>query len=403
MLARNRAAALRTAIPFAAVATLAGCVSGTFLSERATYLTEQTERTHEAAMRCDAEREIALAEAHLDFLEYELERGKYFPAREHAEVAFENIERVREIVDDRPECFGIVLDADGDGLLDEVDNCPFHPNVDQRDLDGDGLGDVCDDDMDGDSVLNVADNCVTVPNTDQRDSDGDGTGDACSDDLDGDGIVNANDRCPETPEDRDGWEDADGCPERDNDSDGIDDVDDACPNRAEDRDGFEDEDGCPDIDNDGDGIFDSVDQCPLDPEDFDNDRDADGCPEEDSLVRVTADQLEITQQVNFATNSATIVGDISFAILDEVADILFEYTDMGVRIEGHTDSQGSSSYNLRLSQERSDAVRAYLIERGIEPIRLNAIGYGEERPIEDNGTSSGRAANRRVEFHITNP
>lgn len=403
MLPRSAPPRLANACLLLATAALSGCVSGSFLSERASYLEEQTARTHDAAMRCDAEREIALAEAHLDFLQYELERGKYFPAREHSEIAFENIERVREIVDDRPECFGIVLDADGDGLLDEVDNCPIHPNADQRDLDGDGLGDVCDDDMDGDGVLNAVDNCLTVPNVDQRDSDSDGRGDACSDDLDGDGIVNANDRCPETPEDRDGWEDADGCPERDNDSDGIDDVDDACPNRAEDRDDFEDDDGCPDIDNDGDGIFDSVDVCPLEPEDFDNDRDADGCPEEDSLVRVTAEQLEITQQVNFATNSATIVGDISFAILDEVADILFEYPDMAVRIEGHTDSQGSSSYNLRLSQDRADAVRAYLIERGIGPNRLSAIGYGEERPIEDNDTSSGRAANRRVEFHITIP
>lgn len=378
------------------------CISGATLADRADYVAVHAERTHDAALRCDAEREIALAESHLEFLRYEMLRGKYVPARRHSEVALENIEEVRRLVDHRPECFGIVIitDADADGIEDVDDNCPYTPNPQQYDIDADGLGDECDDDMDGDGILNEPDNCPRTSNPDQRDSDGDGRGDLCSDDLDGDGIANSVDRCPEVPEDDDGWEDTDGCPDLDNDRDGLEDDVDQCPNRAEDIDGWEDEDGCPDVDNDGDGVFDSVDQCPLDPEDLDNDRDADGCPEEDSLVRVTAEQLEITQQVNFATNSANIVGDISFAILDEVAQVLFDYPEMFVRIEGHTDSQGAANYNLSLSQDRADAVRAYLIERGIAADRMNAVGYGEESPIDDNGTASGRAANRRVEFHI---
>ncbi|MFT4704804.1 MAG: hypothetical protein ACI81R_002512, partial [Bradymonadia bacterium] len=263
-----------------ALVGLSGCVSGAQLQEQAEYVAEHAERTHDAALRCDAEREIALAESNLEFLHYEMLRGKYIPAHRHMLVAIENINLVRQRVDNRPECFGIaiVTDADGDGLEDVIDNCPLTPNPTQSNIDGDGLGDACDDDMDGDGILNEPDNCLTVPNADQRDSDGDGRGDACSDDLDGDGIPNDTDRCPEVPEDRDGWEDADGCPEPDNDSDGLLDAVDACPNRAEDFDGWEDEDGCPDVDNDGDGIFDSVDQCPLEPEDLDGDRDADGCP-----------------------------------------------------------------------------------------------------------------------------
>ena len=393
--------ALYTLLPLA----LCACVSGATLSERVDYLALHTERTHDAAMRCEAEREIALAEAHLEFLRYEMQRGKVVPARRHSEIALSSIDAVRAMVDHRPECFGIVIitDADADGVEDVDDNCPYTPNPQQIDIDDDGQGDECDDDMDGDGVMNDADNCPRTPNPDQRDSNGDGRGDLCSDDRDGDGITNAADRCPDVPEDDDAWEDTDGCPDLDNDQDGLDDDVDACPNRAEDIDGWEDTDGCPDVDNDGDGVFDSVDQCPLDPEDLDNDRDADGCPEEDSLVRVTAEQLEITQQVNFATNSATIVGDLSFAILDEVAQVLYDATEMEVRIEGHTDSQGAASYNLTLSQDRADAVRAYLIERGIEADRLRAVGFGEESPIDDNSTESGRATNRRVEFHILNP
>ncbi len=74
--------------------------------------------------------------------------------------------------------------------------------------------------------------------------------------------------------------------------------------------------------------------------------------------------------------------------------------DLRVRIEGHTDSVGSNRNNQRLSEGRAKAVRAYLIGQGIDPGRLISAGYGEDRPIEDNGTKEGRAINRRVEFLI---
>lgn len=101
-------------------------------------------------------------------------------------------------------------------------------------------------------------------------------------DHDADGIEDENDKCPEMPEDRDGFEDADGCPDWDDDADGIADTADTCPRVAEDRDGFEDADGCPEPDNDADGVPDAADKCPMLAEDVDNFEDADGCPETDN-------------------------------------------------------------------------------------------------------------------------
>lgn len=100
-------------------------------------------------------------------------------------------------------------------------------------------------------------------------------------DSDGDGVDDKNDACISEPEDKDGYLDADGCPDGDNDGDGIEDTRDKCSDQAEDPDGFQDEDGCPDRDNDGDGIPDGYDSCPDQPEDMDGDRDQDGCPDND--------------------------------------------------------------------------------------------------------------------------
>jgi len=99
-------------------------------------------------------------------------------------------------------------------------------------------------------------------------------------DDDHDGIENRADQCPTEPEDLDGYEDTDGCPDRDNDLDSILDAVDKCPNQAEDADGFEDTDGCPDLDNDKDGLVDTADQCPAEPETKNGYKDEDGCPDE---------------------------------------------------------------------------------------------------------------------------
>jgi len=252
-------------------------------------------------------------------------------------------------------------------------------------------------------------------------------------DYDGDGFVGPADICPRDPEDRDGYEDEDGCPDPDNDGDGIPDIRDKCPEAAgdevsigpdgcpdndldgdqipndrdkcpedpEDYDGFEDSDGCPDIDNDGDGILDSADSCPDSPETFNGIVDDDGCPElEGQRVIVTKKKIEILEKVYFATGKATILPK-SFPVLDEVAEAMRRNPDIRkLRIEGHTDSVGSAKYNLRLSQQRAEAVQTYLSDKGVNASRVVAVGYGEDKPIDSNDTAEGRGRNRRVEFVI---
>jgi outer membrane protein OmpA-like peptidoglycan-associated protein len=220
--------------------------------------------------------------------------------------------------------------------------------------------------------------------------------DGCpEDDNDADGINDKIDQCPMDPEDRDSFEDDDGCPDPDNDKDGINDKIDQCPMDPEDKDGFEDDDGCPDPDNDKDGIPDTTDKCPNEPG-----VPPDGCPKKYNLVVVTEKKIEIKQTVYFDTNKATIK-PVSFALLNEVAQALKDNPTIEVEVQGHTDSQGNDAFNLKLSQNRANSVRTYLIKQGVASNRMTSKGYGENVMIADNRTAEGRAQNRRVEFIIT--
>lgn len=110
--------------------------------------------------------------------------------------------------------------------------------------------------------------------------------------------------------------------------------------------------------------------------------------------------IELDGKIEFETGSAVLTAD-SKGLLDHVAVLLFDHPEvLEVRIEGHTDAQGSNARNLKLSQQRADAVRAYLIDAGVEAGRLKAKGFGETRPIAENRTAAGRDRNRRVELVI---
>jgi outer membrane protein OmpA-like peptidoglycan-associated protein len=209
--------------------------------------------------------------------------------------------------------------------------------------------------------------------------------------------------CAAGEEDLDGFEDHDKCIDPDNDQDGLLDVDDPCPNEAEDIDEFEDEDGCPDNDNDGDGIQDVLDICPMIAEDKDNFEDEDGCPEEGPgkpTVTITDTQLLISSKIYFDFNKDNIK-EVSYPILDAVAEALLANPHIvQVRVEGHTDNEGTEEYNLDLSTRRAKAVVEYLIGKDVPAERLTFEGYGFTKPKASNKTAEGRAINRRVEFTI---
>jgi outer membrane protein OmpA-like peptidoglycan-associated protein len=320
-------------------------------------------------------------------------------------------------------------DTDGDGVYDTDDKCPAQPEDKDGFQDEDGCPDP---DNDGDLIPDIRDKC---PN-EREDKDGFQDDDGCPElDNDNDGIPDLNDVCPFKPETKNGFQDKDGCPDvPDQDLDGVPDSKDKCPKQKEDKDGFQDDDGCPDPDNDGDGIPDNFDDCKNQPEDFDKFKDNDGCPDPDNdndgipdaqdkcpnkketingykdtdgcpdkgraQVIIKENKIVIVKKVYFATGRSKIKRR-SYSILDQVALTLKANPQVkGIRIEGHTDSRGNKRRNVKLSQKRAEAVRDYLIGKGVASPRLFAIGYGPEKPIATNRTRRGRAKNRRVEFTI---
>ena len=219
-------------------------------------------------------------------------------------------------------------------------------------------------------------------------------------DTDKDGIPDDLDLCPTVPEDNQPPDTSDGCPApSDRDHDGIPDDSDKCPDEPEDKDGIDDPDGCPEDDFDKDGVPDVSDACPREPGKPNPDEKKNGCPEFIRHIEGST-EIQILKKVEFATASANILPK-SYPILDEVVSLLKANPDIArVSVEGHTDSRGAHDMNMRLSQARADSVMRYLTTHGIAPTRLEAHGYGPDRPIDTNDTDDGRQKNRRVEFHI---
>ncbi len=324
-----------------ALALCLGCVTSGTVRERAEAVDRLVAEQHEAMQNC-APIELARAEAYAAFARHESAGGRSHTAAQFLDMAEANArEAFAKSRDQR--CKG---DADNDGIKDRSDQCPRDP----EDLDG------------------------------FQDEDG------CSDpDNDNDAVLDVNDECPSQP----GPVTNRGCPVKDSDGDGLADDVDRCPMEF----GPKERQGCPLRDSDKDGVPDDQDQCPDKPGPPDNL----GCPYK--LIQVTDKMIVLKEKIYFAFAKA-VIQPRSFPLLDEIAQALRDHPTFVIRIEGHTDSVGSAASNLKLSQARANAVRDYLIRKGIEPARLKAVGYGEERPIDDNATEAGRAVNRRVEFHI---
>jgi OOP family OmpA-OmpF porin len=221
----------------------------------------------------------------------------------------------------------------------------------------------------------------------------------CPTDQDRDGVPDGIDQCPDTPEGAD--VDERGCTlERDADGDGVPDSRDRCPNTREGQ--QVDAVGCPilfevaDADVDGDGVPDARDRCPGTA--AGRQVDANGCP---ILFQVEQGQRRplILRGVTFASGRSTLT-PASYTTLDEVAASLVANPEVRIEIVGHTDATGSRTVNTELSLARALAVRAYLAQRDVDPTRMEARGYGPDRPIATNATAAGRNQNRRVEINL---
>ncbi|HZZ83601.1 MAG TPA: OmpA family protein [Anaeromyxobacteraceae bacterium] len=123
-------------------------------------------------------------------------------------------------------------------------------------------------------------------------------------------------------------------------------------------------------------------------------------PPPPARVQVKENKIELAEKVYFDSGKSTIKKQ-SYGLLDEAASVLKQHPEVKhVVIEGHTDNVGSAKLNTKLSKARAQAVRAYLVKKGVEASRLDAEGYGPANPIGDNKTAAGREANRRVDFMI---
>lgn len=289
--------------------------------------------------------------------------------------------------------FGAPTDTDKDGVPDKLDKCPDTPAGVSVTPDG------CPVDRDKDGIPDHLDKCPDVPGLAPfkgcPDTDGDGIQDSedkcptvkglpafkgCPD-TDGDGIQDSEDKCPEVK----GLQAFNGCP--DTDGDGIQDSEDRCPDVK----GKKELKGCPDTDNDG--IADIDDKCPT----VYGIRENKGCPEVKEEVKKVFDQA--LRGINFETNK-DVIKPVSFPILDNVVSVMKNNPEYNLEINGHTDSTADDAFNLDLSQRRAEAVKKYLVEKGISAARMTPNGFGETKPVADNKTAAGRALNRRVEFKV---
>ena len=184
--------------------------------------------------------------------------------------------------------------------------------------------------------------------------------------------------------------DAHGCPLY-SDADAVPDYQDKCPDSAP---GIAvDANGCPhdaDADADADGVADFPDACPGTP--MGSRVDARGCP-------LAGERIAIVTNINFDFNDTKVREGVRKR-LSRIIRLLSEMPEIDVQIVGYTDDVGSAQYNLALSLRRAEAVRDFVVARGIDVARLSVAGGGETQPLVSNATPEGRAVNRRVEFVV---
>ena len=333
---------------------------------------------------------------------------------------------VKNRKDDCPELAGLEKfngcpDADNDSIIDTEDACPQVFGLKSLkgcpDKDGDKVTDGEDQcpeiagliefkgcpDTDNDSIIDQNDSCPEIKGlrffNGCPDTDGDGIKDdedACPlesgpilnqgcPDSDGDGLINGLDNCPTQA----GPKENNGCPWPDSDSDGLLDKDDKCPYLS----GPIENQGCPYQDTDNDGLLDSEDACPNTVGPVENK----GCPviekEVEEILQTAFDNLE------FASGKDVILAS-SYQSLDKLAEVLQKKSEWGLQVSGHTDNQGDAQQNLILSKKRAEAIRTYMVAKGIDASRFTILYFGETMPIATNDTQEGRQKNRRVEMKI---
>ena len=227
-------------------------------------------------------------------------------------------------------------------------------------------------------------------------------------DSDGDGVPDKKDHCPDLP----GLIELNGCP--DSDGDGVPDRSDPCPSDA----GLNGQ-SCPDSDNDG--LTDDIDKCPSDygPEsnggcklpDLDNDgvpNIDDRCPNESGLKKLNGCPIIPQSLSSYLDNYGEIFFEFdSFKLnssqifnLSTLSNLLKKYNYINLNIDGHASYEGESSYNMILSNKRSNSVKGKLLKDGIKDIRLNLRSFGEEEPNYSDLPISEREKNRRVKISI---
>jgi outer membrane protein OmpA-like peptidoglycan-associated protein len=300
-----------------------------------------------------------------------------------------------------------IADSDRDGVLNNRDRCADTPEGAQ--VDGSG----CPADNDSDGVANGVDRCPNTAVGATVDASG------CPRDTDNDNIADGVDKCPDTPEGV--LVDASGCP-KDSDGDSIADGLDRCSDTP--KGATVDALGCPG-DEDSDGVLDGLDRCPR--TQIGATVNANGCvtnqpqnrppagaaPSETNPVppRPSAPRSvdlsarsgpRVLEGVTFESGSARMQSG-SYVELDSIAKVLLANPTTKVEIAGHTDDSGTPADNMRISTLRAEAVRNYLVAKGVPFQQMIARGYGATMPRTPDTTPRGRAANRRVEIRPLPP